>query len=182
MTTKFEKILAMHCSPAICGIKSSNLVNCARADFPDPERNAEELNRIFYPKICFTVLKADEDRVLLLVYQRAKLSKALFSRNNYEYLVSHNYPREKEIAKYLSCLKERISENDSFPHEIGVFLGYALEDIIDFAEGSKECIYIGYWKVYSRKEEKIEIFNRYTRCRNIVTGLLEKGYHLRAIV
>lgn len=182
MTTKFEKFLAMHCSPAICGIKSSNLVNCSRADFPDPKRNVEELNRIFYPKISFTILNVEKKRVLLLVYQKEKLSKTLFNCKNYEYLIAHDYPKEKEITKYLSCLKGRIKDYDTFPHEIGVFLGYALEDIIDFQEGSKECVYIGYWKVYSRKEEKIEIFNRYTKCRNIVTKLLEKGYHLEAIV
>jgi hypothetical protein len=74
----------------------------------------------------------------------------------------------------LLSLRERMEE-DSFPHEIGVFLGYDLSDIKSFIEG-KECLYVGYWKVYSNVEEKMEIFDKYARCKNAVMRMIDKGY------
>ena len=98
----------------------------------------------------------------------------------------YNYLYVEEWARYyfisdvssvdsmLLCLKERM-ENDDFPHEIGVFLGYDLSDIKAFIKGNA-CLYVGYWKVYSRVDEKIELFNKYTKCREIVNKMIDKGY------
>ena len=74
----------------------------------------------------------------------------------------------------LDSLKERINQ-DSFPHEIGVFLGYDLSDIKSYIDG-KECLYVGYWKVYSNVSEKVKLFNKYTRCKNAVIRMLDKGF------
>lgn len=182
MSKSFERILAMHCSPALLGIKSANLISCSLQEVPNLLEEIQELNQSYNPRIHFLVLKVEDHRVLILVYQNMKLSKTIFTDKNYEYLLSRGYPKNKELTAYLSRLKRRMENNDSFPHEIGVFLGYDLEDIIEFEKGEKECIYVGYWKVFSRKEEKIQIFNRFTRCRNIITNLLEKGYSLEAII
>jgi len=37
------------------------------------------------------------------------------------------------------------------------------KDTIEFENGNKDCIYVGYWKVYSKKEEKLQIFERYNK-------------------
>ena len=74
----------------------------------------------------------------------------------------------------LEDLKERLLYDD-FPHEIGVFLGYDLDDIKSYIDG-KKCIYVGYWKVYSRLNEKLQIFNKYTKCRECVINLISKGF------
>ena len=42
----------------------------------------------------------------------------------------------------------------SFPHEIGVILGYPLEDVKGYMEnGGQKCLLNGYWKVYNNPEE-----------------------------
>ena len=34
----------------------------------------------------------------------------------------------------IAHLRKRLLSSDGFPHEIGIFLGYPLEDVIDFAD------------------------------------------------
>lgn len=182
MCKQFEKLLAFHCSPALFGIKPSNLINVSLKDFPNIEAEIEELNKTFNSRIRFKLMNITSSRALILVYQPSKLFKAIFKLNSYEYLSKYNYPIIKDLDLYLDVLKEKIVDNVDFPHEIGVFLGYDLDDIKEYQSGNKNCLFVGYWKVFSNKDEKMKIFNQYTKCKNIVSRLLDKGYRLEAII
>ena len=181
MCKRFENLLAFHCSPALFGIKPSNLINVSIKDFPNIVDIVDELNHTFCNKICFEILRLTNSSALILVYQANKLQRALFKESNYNYLLKYNYPKNKSVREYIDLLKARL-ELTEFPHEIGVFLGYDLNDIVDFEKGDKKCIFIGCWKVFSNPDEKIKIFNQYTKCKNIVFSLLRKGYSLEGII
>lgn len=181
MSRQFEKALAFHCSPAMFGIKPSNLINISLKDFPNVLKEIEELNKAFNPKISFKILNQTQNKVLILVYQERKLAKAIFNSHNYEYLLDYNYPCCKNLDQYLEVLQQKLNYQ-SFPHEIGVFLGYDLEDIKEYQKGNKNCLFVGYWKVFSDIERKMKIFNQYTKCKNIVFKLLDKGYRLQTII
>lgn len=56
MSSLLQNILAIHSSPAICGIKAANLINLKITD--ELYEEIEELNRK-YPNLCFYVLKKD---------------------------------------------------------------------------------------------------------------------------
>ena len=170
MSSLLQNILAIHSSPAICGIKPSNLVNVKITD--ELYEEIEELNKK-YPRLCFYVLKNDGCNALILIYRKTILEKRLFDNDNKSFLDSLGY-NTNSVDDMLDSLKKRIS-NDSFPHEIGVFLGYDLSDIKSYIDG-KECLYVGYWKVYSNVKEKIELFNKYTRCKNAVIRMIDKGF------
>ncbi len=170
MSSLLQKLLAIHSSPAICGIKASNLINVKITD--ELYEEIEELNKK-YPRLCFYVLKNDGNNALILIYRRNVLEKYLFEDDNKSFLDSIGYNTES-VEGMLDSLKERINQ-DSFPHEIGVFLGYDLSDIKSYIDG-KECLYVGYWKVYSNVSEKVKLFNKYTRCKNAVIRMLDKGF------
>ena len=170
MSKVLEQLLAFHSSPAICGIKASNLINIKYSDSIYLE--IEELNKK-YPRLCFYILKRNKDNVLVLVYRKKVLEKKLNEDDNKSFLLEQGYD-VSSVDSMLLCLKERM-ENDDFPHEIGVFLGYDLSAIKAFIKGNA-CLYVGYWKVYSRVDEKIELFNKYTKCREIVNKMIDKGY------
>ena len=170
MSQQLERTLALHSSPALCGIKASNLINIDYSD--DLYEEIEELNNKF-PNLCFYILKKDKNKVLILIYRKRVLERELSRYSNKEYLEDLGYD-VSNIDSMLNCLKSRI--NDSmFPHEIGVFLGYDLEDIKSFIK-NKKCLYTGYWKVYSNLNEKLELFNRYTKCKNCVIKMIDKGF------
>lgn len=172
MSKLLEQLLATHSSPAICGLKASNLINIKYSLSIYEE--IKELNKK-HPKLYFYILKKDKDKVLVLVYRKNILKKQLFESDNLAFLEELGYDT-KSVDSMLQCLKERMKLDD-FPHEIGVFLGYDLSDIKSFINGNV-CLYVGYWKVYSKLDEKMELFNRYTRCKNIVTRMIDKGYPL----
>ena len=170
MSKLLEQALAMHSSPAICGIKASNLVNIEYSDSIYEE--IEELNKKF-PSIVFYILKRCKDKVLVLIYRKNILAKKLYEKDNKEFLESLGYDTTS-VESMLLCLKERINEDD-FPHEVGVFLGYDLSDIKSFIHGDK-CLYVGCWKVYSNVSEKVQLFNKYKRCKDVVIKMIDKGF------
>ena len=170
MSTQLQRALAIHSAPALCGIKASNLINVDYSD--DLFKEIEELNKKF-TNFRFYILKKDKNKVLILIYRKRVLERELNRNSNKEFLKELGYD-VSSIDSMLLCLKERIAYDD-FPHEIGVFLGYDLSDIKSFIE-NKKCLYVGYWKVYSNVKEKIELFNKYTRCKNAVIRMIDKGF------
>lgn len=170
MSKTLERLLALHSSPAICGIKASNLI-CIDYN-EDLFNEIEELNKL-YSKLKFYVLKKTESKVLILVYRKNIFEKTIFNENNIKFLKENGYD-VNSVDSMLKELKLRMNDND-FPHEIGVFLGYDLDDIKSFIEKEKS-IYVGYWQVYSNLNEKLALFNKYTKCRNCVINLINRGY------
>ena len=55
----------------------------------------------------------------------------------------------------------------NFPHELGIFLGYPINDVKDFIDNpKKKCLLCGYWKVYSDKENAKRIFRIFDNVRS----------------
>jgi len=87
-----------------------------------------------------------------------------------------------DVSGALDTLKARLKDLDArgrtfcFPHEIGVFLGYPLEDVLGFIEnGGRNCLSCGCWKVYSNECEALKAFERYEKCRAVYQRLFASG-------
>ena len=69
-----------------------------------------------------------------------------------------------------------------FPHEIGLFLGYPLQDVLGFIEnrgqGSK---LVGTWKVYGDEEAARRTFARYKKCTAVYSRCLKEGTPLEKL-
>ena len=51
---------------------------------------------------------------------------------------------EKLCARYQKYMKDHLS----FPHELGLLLGYPVEDVLGFIRNEgRNYLYCGYWKV-----------------------------------
>ena len=82
------------------------------------------------------------------------------------------------IDEKLSLLERRISCG-SFPHEIGIFLGYPLDDVLGFIENKGEnCLFCGFWKVYSEPERARRTFEKYVYCRSFLCNKIAGGLDL----
>lgn len=92
-----------------------------------------------------------------------------------EFLFSCGY----DITNIQGCierLSKRICESESFPHEIGLFLGYPLGDVTGFIENKgKNSLYTGFWKVYCNKNETLKIFEKYKKCKKVYQKLYKGG-------
>lgn len=76
---------------------------------------------------------------------------------------------------YIGLLRKRFQKG--CPHELGVFLGYPVEDIKTYMEDvSAGCPLIGYWKAYHNLDKTLETFREYDDLRNRIVSWLESGY------
>ena len=76
----------------------------------------------------------------------------------------------------VACLIRRLRESEEFPHEIGLFLGYPIEDVVGFIRyAGKGCKLSGLWKVYGDAEAASRLFDRLSRVCHAVTRRVDKG-------
>lgn len=177
-----EKLIAHYCGPALAGIKPSNIATCRKDDVLDVYAEIDRLNKLLNRKsIYIDILREKNEQVLIMVYRKDKLEKHLQDAELKSFLKSYGYTVENDISEYIDFLKGRLSSG-SFPHEIGVFLGYPLHDIYGFINHRDEgCVYIGEWKVYHDLDNAKKLFARYKSCRKALVRRIEKGYSLAQI-
>lgn len=178
-----DSILASHCAPALAGIKPSNIVSCFKSENPNIGEDVKALNdKLNEQDIFIDVLCECPKRFLLIVYRKKKLTEHLNKKDVKEFLASYGYDVNYSLQDYLKQLSKRIKCNEDFPHEIGAFLGYPLDDINGFIESKgRECLYIGEWKVYSDVENAKKTFCRYKNCKRALLERVEKGQKLEQI-
>ena len=133
----FEKALVYHCSPTLSGLKPANLLSLSKRDYPHLPELAEEYSLLLSSKgIQLEIVCSCGQRWLLLVFRPQMLAEQLADRRAFALLRQAGYPvladRPLNLVALLSHLKKRLSQSEGFPHEIGLFHGYPLEDVIGF--------------------------------------------------
>lgn len=175
----FEQKLAYHTAPALFGIKASNLFSIDSRHF-DVSAHVAKFNEKANPKgLHMMMLCRCENRKLLFLYQEALLAKQLKEPSRMALLETFGYARSMTLTQCLTQLADRIADSQEFPHEIGLFLGYPVEDVIGFIENrGAHCKLCGYWKVYGDAEKAKRTFSNYTKCRNFLCHKLQQGNDL----
>ena len=172
----FEKLLIAHCSPTLASLKIANLFSYSF------ETEKELINSVGYwnsqmdkTGICLHILRKRNRKALIYVCRCAKLERCLKDKQVTKFLSTYGYT-DMDIDSVLAHLKERLSINEEFPHEIGVFLGYPLEDVMGFIHhNGKNFQLSGMWKVYGNKEDAEEKFGKYKKCTDIYLRLWNSG-------
>ena len=77
---------------------------------------------------CLQVLRS---KALIFIYRADELEKVLRDAGAQQLLATCGYSCF-DITGALNKLRIRLCSNDGFPHEIGIFLGYPLEDVPGF--------------------------------------------------
>lgn len=161
----FEKEIIRHCSPTLAGIKTGNLFSYPFSDYYQLVDQINDWNNSLNSRgVYFKILKTNASRVLIYVYRKNRLLRDLSCPRAESFLTEIGYPT-KRLESCLDFLSTRIENSSNFPHEVGLFLSYPLEDVQGFiSHEGKNCKHCGYWKVYCDKNEKIKLFNKYKKC------------------
>ena len=115
------------------------------------------------------------DSVLLLLYSRRALGDQLARPAVSTILRKAGYPKLSEVDTVLDEMAQRIS-GDSFPHEIGIFLGYPLKDVAAFmglASIPFSCQ--GPWKIFGNPRDSLLLAERFRCCRLAMAERLATG-------
>lgn len=168
-----------HCAPTLAGLKSASLFNYFYDGEQIVREELDEVNALLNKKgVKVEVLIWRDKSALVYVYRTTMLQRELSQPGVLELLEKYGY-RSCEIDFCLKYLKCRLLNCSCFPHEIGVFLGYPLEDVKGFIEnGGKNCESCGAWKVYCNREEKDKLFRKYDKCRDVYLRVFYEGREL----
>ncbi len=178
-----DNIIIENCSPTLAGIKTGNIFTIDKSLISDIKEELCELNRIFIDKGLRAIpLKITEKSVLIYLYRPEKLKADLSSEEAKEILVKKGYSC-KSIESDIVHLIHHIHNDCSFPHEIGLFLGYPPIDVKGFMEDTRKGVKcVGYWKVYGDKEKAEKTFSSYKKCTEVYKKCLSCGRRLSQMV
>ncbi len=157
-----------HCAPTLAGLKVANAFSYRCKSKSHAQRIVSALNAKLNTKGVFVkLLRFKDGRSLYYVYRDSLLKKLLSSSNVRDFLKDYGY--ENFDTKYcVHTLNNRLEQCDDFPHEIGIFLGYPLEDIKSFiCNSGNNALCVGCWKVYHDVDVAQKTFCKYNKCKKI---------------
>lgn len=139
-------------------------------------------NDIFNEKGVFVhLLKSKNGTALIYIYRKNQLEERLGEREIQNFLGEFGYD-EFQLEAAFEKLENHLNLED-FPHEIGVFLDYPLEDIRGFIHHrGKNFTHSGCWKVYHNPENALLLFQRYKKCVRIYLERYAQGFDMNRLV
>lgn len=172
-----DSFLAFHCAPTLANIKAANLMNLSKQEIPHLHAEIARFNRSPLAKnVRIRILCECRKKALLLVYRPAKLQSELHQPAHRALLSQFGYPSGASLEELLTELAKRIQQGTEFPHEIGLFLGYPIEDVVGFIRCKGENFkFSGYWKVYGDEQKAKRLFASFTDCRNRFCEQISRG-------
>lgn len=177
---KLDYQIALQCAPLLTGIKVSNLLIV-----PHSKQRAVTARFQKTALSCCPLCVTDEKGTFLL-YHKEKLLQYLEDDASREILRLTGYLSYdlEEILRELSARYcDYIKYRQVFPHEIGVFLGYPVEDVLGFINNQgRNYLYIGYWKVYGNLTEAMHLFEKYRQAKQLVIRMISQGVNVHHII
>ena len=171
--------LILQCAPFLKGIKIACILNIT-------EENSRELYEILEGTgIKFKILTRNHGKCLVFLYLRESFSRYLKRTDVREFLGSYGY-EDVEPEKMLERLSKRVCQYSDgeicFPHEIGAFLDYPIDDVKCFIEkDGQDSLFSGYWKVYNNPGRAKMIFWAYDKAKTSAVNEYLIGKNIRDI-
>lgn len=178
-----EDYFVKYCAPTLAGLKIANLFNYQYKSLEELEKSVNYWNQSLNRKgIFLKILNISKSSALIYVYRKVLLQNKLDEECAIELLKSYGYCHDN-LDALLDQLSIRIKSSKMFPHEIGIFLGYPINDIKDFIKyKGANCKLIGYWKVYNNVEDAIEVFEKFRKCSDVYLRKYEEGINLHRLI
>jgi len=171
-----ERYLIEHCSPTLASLKTASLFTVQYEIHSNLLSQLREWNLLLGKKgVSLRLVRFTGKTALIYVYRWHRLERDLQKPGVAEFLAHYGYESlDPDYA--VERLSAQLMAGGEFPHEIGLFLGYPLGDVIGFIENAgqnSKCS--GCWKVYCNECEAIKAFARFRKCRNIYNRLWNSG-------
>lgn len=174
--------LMLECSEVLAGVKPANLISIVNRTRPCgknlyllwQKHHADLAQRL--NNLNFMVLQSRQQSLLLLCYDRGQLEHHLSHPGIRVLLHKAGYKDDADCEDLLLELHSRIGENNSFPHEIGLFIGYPAKDVAAFMGLVRlpfACQRL--WKIYGNPAQSLALAEQFRCCRNKMGAILATG-------
>ena len=176
--------LASLCAPTLAGLKPASLFRYQ----PGAGQSGSAMAAAWHAALCdrgvaVRVLKTcpRTGAVLVYVYRPAQMDTLLKNCDVLHFLQSEGY-RSGTADALLAQLSQRLCCEGDFPHEVGIFLGYPLADVVGFIQNHGQNFTVcGHWKVYTDPAAAQQQFARYKKCETIYTRCYRRGTPIRRL-
>jgi hypothetical protein len=102
------------------------------------------------------------------------MNNILDKRENRWFLFKLGYYEQRSNKHLVDQLVSRLRSQDDFPHEIGLFLGYPLNDVLGFMGYSdKPLVKTKGWRMYGDIRNSEELYNRITSVKKEIRNYVE---------
>ena len=178
MDQNFEALLVRQCAPTLAGLKPASLF-CVRSLQPEAARRAasywDDRLRPLGLRVRILLERPETRSALVYVYRPSHLERALTLACRRRFLEESGY-RMAGLEVLLDQLSARLALQGEFPHEIGLFLGYPLRDVVGFIENQgKNFTCCGMWKSYGDPTAMGICFDCFRRCVHAYVRQFEAG-------
>ncbi len=175
-----ETQLALQCAPLISGLKISNLLIIRR------DKLAELMMILRSTSISSYVLRNSKEKIAILLFNEKKLTSYLKEERVVKLLGEMGY-HGNSLYDILPVFRERykkyMSDKIQFPHEMGVLLGYPIEDVEGFIRyNGRNSMLTGYWKVYENISAKEQLFRKFEIVKETMLQLIFFGVSIKDII
>ena len=175
-----EVRLALQCAPVIMGIKISNLLTLSS---PEAKQVKEILKETGIHHYCLVQYKRKSVYLLYRIEDFEAYLRGYDVTNLLRKLGYINLSTIEVVKEFQNRYRTYMKNGMVFPHELGILLGYPIEDVEGFIENKGEnYLYAGYWKVYQDVEEKKLLFDAYESAKEGLLLLVAHGYSMRSII
>lgn len=168
MVRSLDEIMVEQCAPTLAGIKPASLFRCRADGVRCPKEAVERWSRELGPRgIVLRVLKTCPvtGACMVYLYRPLRLQRLVNEPQTRAFLYECGYGPELDMDAMLERLSGQFCLEEEYPHEIGVFLGYPLEDVVGFIRHrGREFTLSGCWKVYGDPQAARRRFDQYHRC------------------
>lgn len=182
MERNFETVMIEQCAPVLASLKPAGLFRYETSDCADLARRVRSWNEQLGEKgLCVRVLKGcvRTHRYLVYVYRESKLRAVLAQPQVRDFLCREGYTLPEQSDDYAPLLRQlsrRLCCEADFPHEIGVFLGYPLHDVVGFIENAgRNFTCCGCWKAYGDPAAARQHFAQLNKCTAVYLRLFHSG-------
>lgn len=179
MRQSLEELIVTQCAPTLAGLKPASLFRYQSADPRQLRAAAGRWGAELAPYgLILQILHycPRTGACLVYLYRPDRLAGILADEASRAFLAGEGYQVGEDSRGLLRQLSRRLCLDREFPHEIGVFLGYPLEDVIGFIQNrGKNFTCSGYWKAYGDPEAARRRFDQYRRCTAAYTARFLRG-------
>ena len=174
----FEAALVRQCAPTLAGMKPGSIFCFKHFSSETLRQKTSQWNEQLAPfglSVRILLERPDSGSAIVYVYRPSHL-KRILSGNAYRGFLSEAGYEDADLDGLLEQLAYRLRTQAEFPHEIGVFLGYPLRDVIGFIENrGRNFTCCGFWKSYGDPAETQAYFARCRRCIQTYVAMFEQG-------
>lgn len=173
-----ERYLVEQCAPTLASIKTGTMFGVIEADSQELMRQVGAWSEALEPKgLRLSVLRCRGGRALIYLGRVSQIARDISQPGAADLLSRYGYCTNVESA--LERLRERVCGSEGFPHEIGLFLGYPLADVLGYIQNrgrNSKCT--GFWQVYGDEADAARKFSLYRRCSAVYRRLYMSGRSL----